>query len=199
MVHDGKRLRSQGWFHPGDPLSIGEDQVYYWTKTILRRVGVNVFGGEPPGGTNDLHRIELKASRSGPKGSKGSRKFDLIAYHMDRYLLIELKDDYSKLGSDIEKLTDTVTSAAWAGAMWDNLSERGLLGAALPAMDRHSFVANRSNLLVKCLGAPESNATPPDDFLLFEARERALRVRASRFHDQALLTDIARRLVPYSF
>ncbi len=83
--------------------------------------------------------------------------------------------------------------------MWDSLNERGLLGTALPPIDRPVFVAHRASLLVKCLGASASDVAPPKGFLLFEPREGGLRVRVSAFHDRALLDDLSLRLAPYAF
>jgi hypothetical protein len=180
-------------------MTLDEDDVYYWTKTLLRRAGVNVFGGEPPGGTNDLHRIELKPSRGVRKGSEGSRKFDLMAHHLSRFLLVELKDNARKLEPDIRKLNDTVASEIWTGRLWDSLSERGLLGKTVPGIGRQEFVYRRNELLVRCVGAPPSDFPPPSGFLLFEVDERRLRARVSEFDDVELFNDLSTRLAPYWF
>ncbi len=178
-------------------MTLDEGGVYYWTKTILRQVGVNVFGGDPPGGTNDLHRVELRIDRGLSKGSKGSRQFDLLAYHLGRTLLIELKDDTSKFDEDIARLEETVSSALWAGALWDSLQERALFERTLPAIEREDLVARRRDLLVRCLGAPPSTFEPPPNFLLFEVAEERLGVRVSQFEDSRLLGDLERWLKSY--
>jgi hypothetical protein len=175
-------------------MAMGEGEVYYYTKKFLRLARIAVFGGEPPGGSDDLHRIELKHPSNAALGSKGSRKFDLLAFFEGRLLLLELKDSSSKLVGDIEKLNDTVASEAWTGKLWDNLNDRRLLGRILPAWTRNDFVTRRGELLVKCLGAPPSAFAPPDGFLLFEVTERSLVVRATTFEPASLLSALVRAL-----
>ena len=77
-------------------MIVNENIVYFFCKKLLKKSGIHVFAGEPPGGSDELHRVELKHPNFSEKGSKGSRKFDLIAHHKSTFLLIELKDSSKK-------------------------------------------------------------------------------------------------------
>lgn len=180
-----------------------EGAVYYYAKTILREAGVNVFGGEPPGGSDELHRIELKDPEHGAKGSRGSRKFDLVAHHLGAFILIELKDDASKLEGDVRKLDEVVSSDDWIGAFWDNLSERRLLGRrGIPDIGRRELARRKSDLFVRALGAPPSGYQPPDDYILLEVGDGGLRCRAGGDLEAPTLRvyeDLRERLRPFWF
>lgn len=171
-----------------------EDFVYYYVKKHLRQAGIAVFGGEPPGGTDDLHRIELKRPNSQKKGSRGSRKFDLLAYFEKKIILIELKSDSSQLSKDVEKLEDTVESEGWTAALWTSIKERKLFGKVLPEIERDEFIEKRRSLIVKALGSKPSGYIPPNDFLLFETTEEMLDVRATKFEDTAFFSALREKL-----
>jgi len=45
VVRHTNGIALKGRLHPGN-YTMDEDDLYYGTKTILRRAGINVFGGE---------------------------------------------------------------------------------------------------------------------------------------------------------
>lgn len=154
-----------------------EDTVWYYTWKRLQRHGIQVIGGEPPGGSSPLPRIEMKDPHKTTKGSKGSRKCDLYAVTNDTLLLIEAKDSNTKLDGDIEKLTEIIEDPDWAGALWDAMDERRL-AAKHGFDDRSIFVRGREKMVAPVLATPpDKRYNPPDGFLLIETDEEDSRAR----------------------
>src|SRR6266496_6729349 len=85
-------------------VSKEENVVYQKLKKYLQEQNWIILGGEPPGGTNHILVIEVRDSLNFEKGSKGSKKIDLVAYTSPFFLLLELKNSYSY--SDIHKLNE---------------------------------------------------------------------------------------------
>src|SRR3989344_1915664 len=81
---------------------VSETQIYLTLKKYLPEKGWILVGGEPPDGTNSMPRIELKDDTHLVKGSKGSKKIDLLFFKEGYFLLLELKEMYNF--SDVKKL-----------------------------------------------------------------------------------------------
>ncbi len=180
-------------------MSVSEDIIYYYCKKILKKSDIYIFAGEPPGGSDELHRVELKYPGNSKKGSKGSKKIDLIGYHHDSFLLIELKDSYKKLKSDILKLNEILEDNFWIEALWNSLNERNLLGnGKIPNFTKEYFYQNKNTLFQKCLGAYPSSYIPPENFLYFEVKENYLKCRGKNVVNNNLLKDIIKRISNYN-
>lgn len=107
---------------------LSEPEIYVYAKRFLRRCGWTLVGGEPPGGTDALPRIEAKDPEFEKKGSRGSKKVDLIAYRNGRLLLLELKPAFDR--SDVVKLDALVGDRKWRLAFWNACVERNALQRA---------------------------------------------------------------------
>jgi len=161
----------------GSDQMIDEDTVWYYTWRRLVAAGIEVIGGEPPGGSSPLPRIEMKDPGKTEKGSRGSRKCDLYAVHESKLLLIEAKDSYLKVQTDIEKLKDIIGDVRWAGALWDALSERRLL-SKFGFRSRELFILRRNEILAPVLAIPPApRFYPPFGYLLIETDENKTTVR----------------------
>jgi hypothetical protein len=175
-------------------MTLDENIVYFYCKKLLKKSGIYVFAGEPPGGSDELHRVELKHPNQKFKGSKGSRKFDLIAYHMSSFLLIELKDSSEKHQGDIIKLNDTIKDKLWIKELWNNMNDRRLFGKdPIPNFSLEDFTGNRESLFQPCLGAGPSNFIPPDNFIYFEVDKNYLKCRGRKVKNKDLISDIIKR------
>jgi len=180
-------------------MTVDENIVYYYCKKLLKKSGIYVFAGEPPGGSDELHRVELKHPNQKFKGSKGSRKFDLIAYHMSSFLLIELKDSSKKHQGDIIKLNDTIKDKLWIKELWNNMNDRRLFGKGpIPNCSLEDFTENRESLFQPCLGAGPSNFIPPDNFIYFEVDKNYLKCRGRKVKNKDLISDIIKKTSPFN-
>ncbi len=74
---------------------IEENLIYQILKKYLREQNWIILGGEPPGGTIHIPIIEVRDPLNFKKGSKGSKKIDLVAFKSSFFLLLELKPSYS--------------------------------------------------------------------------------------------------------
>jgi hypothetical protein len=74
---------------------IEENFIYQILKKYLREQNWIILGGEPPAGTNHIPVIEVRDPLNFKKGSKGSKKIDLVAFKSSFFLLLELKPSYS--------------------------------------------------------------------------------------------------------
>ncbi|VVB57469.1 Uncharacterised protein [uncultured archaeon] len=141
---------------------LNEPEIYVRCKEILRKNGWMLLGGEPPDGTDDIPRIELRDPSNQGIGSKGSRKVDLIGYKQNKILLLELKDHFS--AADVSKLDSIVSEERWRQALKGALDgKRAFKKAGLE--ERLSDLALDPEALVKALGLPEAHAIK-DDFVL---------------------------------
>ena len=134
--------------------------------------GWALLGGEPPDGTDNLPRIELKDPNYNGKGSKGSKKIDLVAIKSNYILLLELKKFYSE--SDIIKLNEIVSKEEWRNALDTALNSKKAFQKA-QVSEIPDFVNNKE-LLIKAVGLSESHAVP-NDFLLITVRKDEYQVR----------------------
>lgn len=146
--------------------ALSETEVYLALKKYLDGKGWEILGGQPPGGTNSIPLIELKDHEYKGKGSKGSKKVDLIAFKRPYFLLIELKAFRSE--SDIAKLREITRSASWRRAFVEALAEKRRLPGAL---DREPYM-DSDRFLVKALGFNQGEAPGPEDFVTFLVGDR---------------------------
>lgn len=145
----------------GDVLS--ESELYVYSKRFLRSRGWTLVGGEPPGGSDGLPRVEAKHPEKTVKGSAGSKKVDVIAYREGSLLLLELKSTFD--ARDVEKLDELVGEPRWRRSLLDACEERnaferaGVVDASLPERIRSG------DALVKGIGLGRHHAVP-DEYAL---------------------------------
>ncbi|WP_224333680.1 hypothetical protein [Haloprofundus halobius] len=144
--------------------------MYMYAKWFLNRSGWTLVGGEPPGGTDALPRIEAKHPDSSEKGSRGSKKVDLIAHRDGQLLLLELKPTFDR--SDVVKLDELVGDRRWRLAFLDACVERNALRRAGIVGDgvREGIVSGNS--LVKGIGLSEYHDVPEEYALVVVRGER---------------------------
>lgn len=142
---------------------LSEPEIYVYAKWFLNRCGWTLVGGEPPGGTDALPRIEAKDPNFSKKGSRGSKKVDLIAHRDDHLLLLELKPTFHK--SDVAKLDELVGSQRWRRALWEACVERNALQrAGISGRDMRGGIVS-GEALVKGIGLGEYHEVP-DEYAL---------------------------------
>lgn len=152
--------------------NLSESEIYIRAKTILVENGWTLLGGEPPDGTDNLPRIELKNPHYSGKGSKGSKKVDLIAIKSDRILLLELKRFYSE--SDIKKLNEIFSDEEWRIAL-DTALESKKVFQRVGVKDVPCF-GNNKDLIIRAVGLSKEHIIP-NDFLLIIVQKDKYRVR----------------------
>lgn len=142
-----------------------ESEVYVYTKEFLREQGWTLVGGEPPGGTDELPRIEIKDPEHGGIGSNGSKKVDLIAQRSGKVLLLELKPSYSH--QDVLKLNDIVNREDLRREFFKSCKER----SALENIDELKKDIISGDCLIKGLGLSKHHKVP-EGFVLILAKAR---------------------------
>ncbi|POG56763.1 hypothetical protein [Haloferax marisrubri] len=146
------------------PDRLSEPEIYVYSKRFLRGRGWTLVGGEPPGGSDGLPRIEAKHPDKVKKGSKGSKKVDIIAYRDGHLLLLELKSRFD--GDDVAKLDELAGDPRWRRSFLDACEERnafsraGLVDSTLPARIRSG------EALVKAIGVGHEARVPSEYALL---------------------------------
>lgn len=145
----------------GDVLS--ESEMYVYSKRFLRRTGWRLVGGEPPGGSDGLPRVEAKHPEKTAKGSRGSKKVDMIAYRDGWLLLLELKSTFER--GDVDKLDELTGESSWRASLLRACEERNALQrAGVQDPDLPSRILD-GTALVKGIGLGKPH-TVPDDYLL---------------------------------
>lgn len=142
---------------------LDESEVYLAIKQWLRKKNWLVVGGEPPGGTNDIPVIEIKDVTHAKKGSKGSRKIDLVAFRNGYFLFIECKPSFSQ--SDINKLNEVVSEKKWRIAFIRALIEKRIDQRLLLTSEELFRYADNLQLLIKAVAFSQSNKKGPEDFI----------------------------------
>jgi hypothetical protein len=153
---------------------LSETEIYLKLKAFLKNIGWQILGGQPPGGTNVIPLIELKDIAHKDKGSKGSKKIDLIAYKRPYFLLIELKPALDQ--SDIEKLREVTSQNAWRKAFFVALDEKRVC----PKEVNEERYVEDGELLIKALGFNDGQGVGPSDFVTFLVAEEHVTVRVGR-------------------
>lgn len=130
---------------------MSEGKIYYFLKNFLLDKGWKLLAGEPPDGSDNVCRIEIRSKNRVGIGSKGSYKIDLIFLNKNTLFLIELKPRYNQ--GDVNKLNEITTQRLHD--LFDALKER--------------CGVNREDILqiVKCIGVGSLNHALPEDFVGF--------------------------------
>ena len=152
--------------------SLSESEIYLKSKTILLENNWIILGGEPPGGTDTIPRIELRDPTYKGKGSKGSKKIDLIAIKEDKLLLIELKSKFAQ--SDIEKLNLIVSERKWRESL--NIALKSKRAFKNNKISKIPDFINNTDCLIKTLGLPYFHSIP-NDYLLIIIKETSFELR----------------------
>ena len=137
-----------------------EDEVYLLVKDWLQDRGWKILGGEPPNGTNVIPRLYIKDANYQGKGSKGSKKIDIVTYKNGYFLLIEVKPTRSR--SDEKKLNEIVSEKKWREAFINALKERRSFPEG--ALAEETYVEQKT-YLVKTLAYDIRREEPLDDFI----------------------------------
>jgi hypothetical protein len=141
-----------------------ESEIYVYSKRYLRGLGWKLVGGEPPGGSNGLPRVEAKHPEVEVKGSRGSKKVDIIAYRDGYLLLLELKSTFDY--SDVEKLDELVSERRWRRSLVNACEQRNALSRA--NVNDASLVERMlsGEALVKGIGLGRRHQLPSEYVLL---------------------------------
>src|SRR3989338_2654144 len=142
---------------------VSETEIYLKLKRELPKKGWILIGGEPPDGTNSMPRIELKDYSNISKGSKGSKKIDLVFFKGGFFLLLELKEEYDY--SDVKKLNEIAQDEKWRNAFITALKEKKALELKNISIDQQNYI-HSNNLLIKAIAYSEGTAKH-DDFVTF--------------------------------
>ncbi|MHA1812698.1 MAG: hypothetical protein ACTSYX_04600 [Candidatus Thorarchaeota archaeon] len=145
-----------------------EQEIYVSMKEFLERLGWDVLGGEPPDGTNVIPRIEIKDPYYRGKGSRGSKKIDLISHKAGFLLLTELKSIYD--AGDVEKLNRIVADQRWRESLVEALQEKRAFDRLGIDYERESYT-HSSRRLVKSVGHLGPSRAPKD-FITFLVQSR---------------------------
>ena len=124
---------------------VSETQIYLVLKKYLPEKGWILIGGEPPDGTNSMPRIELKDDTHLVKGSKGSKKIDLLFFKEGYFLLLELKEMYNF--SDVKKLNEIVETEKWRNAFILALKEKRALELKEIRIDEQEYILSNKKLI----------------------------------------------------
>jgi|SRR3989338_4651262 len=124
---------------------VSETQIYLTLKKYLPEKGWILVGGEPPDGTNSMPRIELKDDTHLAKGSKGSKKIDLLFFKAGYFLLLELKEKYNF--SDVKKLNEIVEKEKWRNAFILALKEKRALELKKIRIDEQEYILSNKKLI----------------------------------------------------
>jgi hypothetical protein len=154
-----------------------ETEVFLACKRFLETHRWTILGGEAPGGSAHVPRIEIHHPSVTTRGSGGSRKVDLIAYRDGIILLLELKPSYDR--ADVLKLDALVRFPSWRYALVTALDQRRIFerydlaeglrkdilnGTALvPAIGLSTESSNVPDV-VGCLLVSDSQVAPVGDF-----------------------------------
>ncbi len=131
---------------------MNEGKIYYLLKHFLLEKGWTLLAADPPDGSNNVCRIEIRSKDRVGIGSKGSYKVDLIFLRKNTLFLTELKLAYDQ--EDINKLNEITTKRL--DDLFGALKERCNL-------DRKEI-----KRIVKCIGVGSlNNHALPTDFIGF--------------------------------
>jgi hypothetical protein len=104
---------------------LNETQVFIAVKSYLLENDWQVVGGQPPSGTDYLPVIEVRDPKFTGKGSKGSYKPDLIAWHDYNLAIIELKPQFNQ--PDRDKVNEVLKSPERVQSLWESLIQRNIV------------------------------------------------------------------------
>lgn len=124
---------------------VSETQIYLNLRKYLPERGWVLVGGDPPDGTNSIPRIELKEETHTAKGSKGSKKIDLLFFKQGYFLLLELKGKYNI--SDVKKLNEIVDTEKWRKAFILALKEKRALELKNIKINEQEYILSGKKLI----------------------------------------------------
>ena len=101
-----------------------ETKVFISVRKFLLENNWLVIGGQPPSGTDHLPVIEIRDPLHKGKGSKGSYKPDLIAWHEANLIIIELKPTFNQ--PDRNKVNEVLKSEERIRSLWESLIQRNI-------------------------------------------------------------------------
>ncbi len=104
--------------------NLTETQVFITVRSYLLENDWQVIGGQPPSGTDYLPVIEIRDPTYKGKGSKGSYKPDLIAWHQSNLVIIELKPSFNQ--PDRDKVNEVLNSPERTRSLWESLIQRNI-------------------------------------------------------------------------
>ncbi|QQG41274.1 MAG: hypothetical protein HYV90_03830 [Candidatus Woesebacteria bacterium] len=138
---------------------MSEGKIYYFLKNYLLSKGLTLIAGEPPDGSDNVRRVEIRSKNRSGIGSKDSYKIDLIFLKDDNLILIELKPTYNQ--KDIDKLNTITTERL--DDLFDALKERC------------GITKSEIKNIVKCIGVGSLNShNIPSDFIGFVVKDEGL-------------------------
>lgn len=143
---------------------LSESEIYVYSKRFLRDRGWRLVGGEPPGGSDGLPRVEAKHPEKEVKGSEGSKKVDILAYRGGKLLLLELKSMYDE--RDVEKLNELANERRWRRSLMEACTERNALERANVHDSSLPQRILSGEALVKGIGLGQYHSVPPEYVLL---------------------------------
>lgn len=146
---------------------LSESEIYVYSKRFLRKSGWTLIGGEPPGGSDGLPRVEAKHPEVDVKGSEGSKKVDIIAYRNGHILLLELKSTFDR--GDVVKLDELVGERRWRRSLLEACEERNALSRAGIADQTLPQRILSGEALVKGIGIGRYHHIP-EEYVLIIAR-----------------------------
>jgi hypothetical protein len=141
-----------------------ESLIYQKLKEYLSQQNWLILGGEPPGGTNQIPVIEIRNQLNLKKGSKGSKKIDLVAFRSSFFLLLELKPSYSY--NDIHKLNEITIHPSGREAFLNALLAKGLLKSNNILIDYQQYIIS-CRYMIKAVAYNVSKKLAPADFITF--------------------------------
>lgn len=149
-----------------------QSEIYYYLKQYLKDRKWNLLAGEPPDGSNDLIRMEIRDESFRGKGSKGSYKIDLVALKQRALLLIENSRMFEF--KDVAKLNHIVNEKP--DHLFNALRERC-------AIERNEVAK-----IIKALGVSEiGDNDVPVDFLVFVISKTGIKiVKGDRLPEETL-------------
>ncbi|MGC2683071.1 MAG: hypothetical protein WA323_14500, partial [Candidatus Nitrosopolaris sp.] len=145
-----------------------ENRLYEKVKNYLKKSNWTILGGQPARGTNHLPVIEIKSYAHTAKGSKGSKKIDLVAFKDPFFLICEAKGSYSQ--SDISKINELTGSHDQRLAFINALLEKRVLKSNNIVIEDAKYTMS-DTFLIKGVGYNILTSSAPEDFVTFVLQE----------------------------
>ena len=133
-------------------------------KEYLSKLEWTIVAGDPPHGTDHIPVFEMHDSDYVGKGSKGSKKIDLLAYKKKYFLLIELKGKYAQ--SDIKKLDELISNEKWRYSFVNELKSKKIITKIDSDLDIDMYIKS-TKFLIKAIGYNYVQKPTPNEFLTF--------------------------------
>lgn len=149
--------------------ALSEPLVYIHSKRLLQDEGWTIVGGEPPGGSDALPRIEARHPENSDNNSNGSKKVDIIAYKKGTVLLLELKSTFDE--QDVEKLDELTGERRWRESLAESCDERSAFNRAGVTDSGILDRIRDGSALVKGIGLGERDDIPDGYFRVFITNE----------------------------